>query len=226
MDDFSTPGIPNGFGLRPSPCPHFSIYLLPCLPTHPFPPVDNYPEPGKRPLSSIIPTIIEHANGSFYLSVGGSGGSGIFPAVYQVILNLDWGSDVSQAVEYGRLHDQLYPLVVQADDSYPADLLNGLVSRGHNVTSASLPCEDTVLFRIPFDAGVSLGRQSRRCYCSGHRSAERQDIRSVGSPCRLGRDADNRTRHISRIRLSKEWYRSGLLVAGCCGCACSRRNVE
>ncbi|KAH9485370.1 Glutathione hydrolase proenzyme 1 [Psilocybe cubensis] len=114
MDDFSTPGRPNGFGLWPSPF--------------------NYPEPGKRPLSSTVPTIIEHADGSFYLAIGGSGGSKIFPSVFQVILNLGWGLDISQAIEFGRLHDQLYPLFVEADDVYPTDILEDLVQRGHNVT--------------------------------------------------------------------------------------------
>jgi gamma-glutamyltranspeptidase/glutathione hydrolase/leukotriene-C4 hydrolase len=38
MDDTSTPGVPNAFGLRPSPF--------------------NYPAPGKRPLSSTSPTIV------------------------------------------------------------------------------------------------------------------------------------------------------------------------
>lgn len=114
MDDFSTPGTPNAFGLWPSPF--------------------NYPEPGKRPLSSTVPTIIEHTDGSFYLAIGGSGGSKIFPAVFQVILNLDWGYDASQAIEYGRLHDQLFPSHVEADDIYPGELLADLERRGHNIT--------------------------------------------------------------------------------------------
>ncbi|KAG9316332.1 gamma-glutamyltranspeptidase [Chiua virens] len=114
MDDFSTPGISNGFGLRPSPY--------------------NYPEPGKRPLSSVAPTILEYANGSFYLAFGGSGGSQIFPALFQTLLNLDWGMDVSQAVEYGRVHDQLYPELVAADNVLPTSVLDDLQERGHNVT--------------------------------------------------------------------------------------------
>ncbi|KAJ2931509.1 hypothetical protein H1R20_g5598, partial [Candolleomyces eurysporus] len=114
MDDFSTPGVPNGFGLYPSPY--------------------NYPQPGKRPLSSTVPTIIEHEDGSFYLAVGGSGGSRIFPAVFQTLLNLDWGLDASEAVEYGRLHDQLYPMVTDADNIYPTRILDELRERGHNVT--------------------------------------------------------------------------------------------
>ncbi|KAJ7096335.1 gamma-glutamyltranspeptidase [Mycena epipterygia] len=111
MDDFSTPGTPNGFGLWPSPY--------------------NYPEAGKRPLSSIVPTIVEHADGSFYAALGGSGGSRIFGAVFQVLLNLEWGLDASAAVEFGRVHNQLYPEIVDADPGYPADLLAGLRARGH-----------------------------------------------------------------------------------------------
>ncbi|KAF5348631.1 hypothetical protein D9758_006855 [Tetrapyrgos nigripes] len=106
MDDFSTPGTPNAFGLWPSPY--------------------NYPEPGKRPISSTVPTILEHADGSFYMAIGGSGGSLIFPAVFQVLLNLDWGMDLSEAIERGRLHNQLYPQVTIADSNYDEDLLDAL----------------------------------------------------------------------------------------------------
>ncbi|KAH8083772.1 gamma-glutamyltranspeptidase [Cristinia sonorae] len=114
MDDFSTPGIPNSFGLWPSPY--------------------NYPEPGKRPLSSTAPTIIEDADGHFEIAIGGSGGSRIFPSIFQVLTNLDWGLDASAAVEYGRMHDQLYPPYVDVDSVYPEKALEGLRSRGHNIT--------------------------------------------------------------------------------------------
>jgi gamma-glutamyltranspeptidase / glutathione hydrolase / leukotriene-C4 hydrolase len=98
--------------------------------------LDNYPEPGKRPLSSTVPTIIEHPDGSFFVAIGGSGGSRIFGAVFQTLLNLDLGLDISQAVEFGRLHDQLFPLILDTDSVYPPDLLDGLRDRGHNVTGA------------------------------------------------------------------------------------------
>jgi gamma-glutamyltranspeptidase / glutathione hydrolase / leukotriene-C4 hydrolase len=97
---------------------------------------DNYPEAHKRPLSSTAPTIIENPDGSFYLALGASGGSKIFPAVFQVILNLDWGLDISSAIEYPRLHHQLYPEFVKADDSYPHELLAELERRGHSIFSA------------------------------------------------------------------------------------------
>lgn len=95
---------------------------------------DNYPEPGKRPLSSTTPTIVEHEDGSFYAAIGGSGGSRIFPAVFQVLLNMDWGMDVSAAIEYGRLHDQLFPTMVDTDDTLPAELIDGLIEKGHNIS--------------------------------------------------------------------------------------------
>ena len=132
MDDFSIPGIPNAFGLYPSPCIDVSHYL------HSFGILilfrDNYPEPFKRPLSSTTPTIIEDESGEFLLAIGGSGGSRIFGAVFQVILNLDWGLDVSAAIEFGRLHDQLYPSVVDVDDVYPQWIVEDLRTRGHNMT--------------------------------------------------------------------------------------------
>ncbi|KAK7049422.1 hypothetical protein VNI00_006023 [Paramarasmius palmivorus] len=117
MDDFSIPqGASNGFGLRPSPF--------------------NYPEPEKRPLSSTVPTIVENiSDGSVYLAVGGSGGTNILSSVFQVIVNVhDWQMNIGDAIESGRVHDQLYPLETDVDNTYPEDLTQGLRERGHNVT--------------------------------------------------------------------------------------------
>ena len=75
MDDFATPGRPDAFGLRPSPY--------------------NYPEGphhsggmGKKPLSSTSASILEYEDGSFWMALGGSGGSRIFGAVAQVWIQL------------------------------------------------------------------------------------------------------------------------------------------
>lgn len=57
MNDFSIPGTRNAFGFVPSPI--------------------NYIRPFKRPLSSISPLIVEHANGTLFLSIGAAGGSRI-----------------------------------------------------------------------------------------------------------------------------------------------------
>lgn len=113
MDDTSTPGTPNAFGLYPSPY--------------------NYPQPGKRPLSSTAPTIIEHSDGSIYLSIGGSGGSRIFGSIIQVLLNLDWGMDISEAIERPRIHHQLLPTSVSAESTTNEHILNALRDRGHDI---------------------------------------------------------------------------------------------
>ncbi|KAG6810980.1 hypothetical protein H0H92_009563 [Tricholoma furcatifolium] len=94
----------------------------------------NYPAPGKRPLSSTTPTIMENEDGSFYVAIGGSGGSRIFGAVFQVLFNLELGLDMMEAVEFGRVHDQLYPLMLDVDNVYPQDIIEGLRNIGHNVT--------------------------------------------------------------------------------------------
>lgn len=113
MDDSSTPGVPNAFGLYPSPY--------------------NYPQPGKRPLSSTSPTIVEQANGDFYATLGGSGGSRIYGSVAQVLINLDWGLDVSAAIEHPRLHHQLLPTTVSAESTTDPSILDALRAKGHEV---------------------------------------------------------------------------------------------
>lgn len=113
MDDTSTPDTPNAFGLFPSPY--------------------NYPEPNKRPLSSTAPTIVEYADGSIYLAIGGSGGSRIFGSIAQVLLNLDWGMDVSEAIERPRIHHQLLPSAVSAETTTDEHILDALRDRGHEV---------------------------------------------------------------------------------------------
>ncbi|KAG6842084.1 hypothetical protein C0991_002738 [Blastosporella zonata] len=95
---------------------------------------DNYPAPGKRPLSSTTPSIMEDEDGSFFLALGGSGGSRILGGVFQVLFNLELGLDLSAAIEFGRVHDQLYPLVLDVDNVYPRQIVDGLRDIGHNVT--------------------------------------------------------------------------------------------
>ncbi|KAF9186920.1 hypothetical protein BGZ51_001231 [Haplosporangium sp. Z 767] len=118
MDDFSIPGVPNAFGLQPSPY--------------------NYPEPGKRPLSSCVPTIVER-DGKFELALGGSGGSRILTSVLQTMLNIyNHGYNVMEAVEAPRVHHQLMPNVVDIESGYSALNIKFLSTRGHNVTVSDI----------------------------------------------------------------------------------------
>ncbi|KAH7916515.1 gamma-glutamyltranspeptidase [Hygrophoropsis aurantiaca] len=115
MDDFSIPGVANGFGLQPSPY--------------------NYPAPHKRPASSTVPTILEHGDGSFYMCVGGVGGSYILGSVFQVIVNAhDWRMQVDKAIGAARTQDQLYPLETFIEDTLPFDMVFYLYQKGHNIS--------------------------------------------------------------------------------------------
>lgn len=67
MDDFSIPGRINEYGIPASPA--------------------NFIKPGKRPMSSICPSIVLDMNGDVRLVVGGAGGSKITTSVVQVLIS-------------------------------------------------------------------------------------------------------------------------------------------
>lgn len=77
---------------------------------------------------------MDSEDGDVLLALGGSGGSRIFGSVAQVLLNLDWGYDVANAVEQPRVHDQLSPAYVSVESGYRPDLVQALRDRGHNIT--------------------------------------------------------------------------------------------
>lgn len=115
MNDFSIPGSSNAFGFIPSPA--------------------NYIRPGKRPLSSIAPSIVEHADGTLYFVVASAGGSRIITAVIQNLWNvLDKNATAAEALAAPRLHDQLVPNQVSFEYSYDNSTVAFLKERGHNVT--------------------------------------------------------------------------------------------
>lgn len=96
MDDFtSKPGVPNSFGLVQGKA--------------------NQIEPGKRPLSSMAPTIVLRGKRLFMVT-GSPGGSTIISTTLESILNVvDFGMNVQQAVDAPRVHQQWYPDVVFAE---------------------------------------------------------------------------------------------------------------
>lgn len=89
MNDFSIPGQSNAFGYEPSPA--------------------NFIKPGKRPLSSISPTIVEYLNnGTLYFVIGSAGGSRIITATVQNLWHvLDQNETVKESLAEPRLHDQV-----------------------------------------------------------------------------------------------------------------------
>jgi gamma-glutamyltranspeptidase/glutathione hydrolase len=114
LDDFTAaPGAANAFGLV-----GFEA---------------NLPGPGKRPLSSMSPTIVLK-DGKPVLVTGTPGGSRIISAVLQVVVNvLDYRMDIMEAVAAPRLHHQWLPDEVRVERGFAEDTLAALRAKGHRV---------------------------------------------------------------------------------------------
>jgi len=117
LDDFTaTPGASNAFGLVGYEA--------------------NLPGPGKRPLSSMSPTIVLKDNKPV-LVTGSPGGSRIISTVLQVVVNvLDYHMDVAAAVAAPRLHHQWMPDDVKVEPGFPEEVLTVLRAKGHSVTDS------------------------------------------------------------------------------------------
>ena len=93
----------------------------------------NLPGPGKRPLSSMSPTIVLK-DGKPVLVTGSPGGSRIISTVLQVIVNvLDYHMDVAAAVASPRLHHQWLPDEVRIEHGFPEATLEQLKAKGHHI---------------------------------------------------------------------------------------------
>lgn len=93
----------------------------------------NLPGPGKRPLSSMSPTIVLKA-GKPVLVTGSPGGSRIISAVLQVIVNtIDFDMNIAAAVAAPRLHHQWLPDEVRVEHGFPETVLAALRAKGHRV---------------------------------------------------------------------------------------------
>jgi gamma-glutamyltranspeptidase/glutathione hydrolase len=119
MNDFSIPNTSNAFGFIPSPA--------------------NFIRPGKRPLSSIAPVIVEHLDSTlpnaFYAAIGAAGGSRIITATVQNLLHiLDGGLSTADALAQPRIHDQLVPSQVSLENGFDSGTAAFLEQLGANVT--------------------------------------------------------------------------------------------
>jgi gamma-glutamyltranspeptidase/glutathione hydrolase len=93
----------------------------------------NAPGPGKRPLSSMTPTIVLK-DGKPFLVTGSPGGSLIINVVLQVVTNvIDRGMDIASAVSAPRVHNQWMPDQVFAEPGFPDDVVKALAARGDAV---------------------------------------------------------------------------------------------
>ncbi|XP_059154500.1 glutathione hydrolase 1 proenzyme-like isoform X2 [Physella acuta] len=117
MDDFSTPNVTNYFGFEPSPA--------------------NFIAPGKRPVSSMCPTIFIGRDGRVSKVLGAAGGSRITSSTAWVAAHVLWlGDTLKEAVNRPRLHHQLVPHVLEHEANFNPVIVAGLRTFGHNTTEA------------------------------------------------------------------------------------------
>jgi gamma-glutamyltranspeptidase/glutathione hydrolase len=129
MDDFAAaPGIPNQFGLLGAEA--------------------NEIVPGKRPLSSMTPTIVMK-DGSFFFSTGSPGGSRIITAVLQSIINIvDYGMNLEEANVVKRIHHQWQPDILQIESSIDPVVKNQLLKLKYNIKIINpATCLQTIMYK-------------------------------------------------------------------------------
>ena len=109
----------------------------------------NAPGPGKRPLSSMTPTIVLK-NGRPFLVTGSPGGSRIITAVLGVILNvIDLDLPIAEAVAAPRIHHQWSPDEVAVERGFPAEVIRALEARGHKVRQDLAPTSANSILVTP-----------------------------------------------------------------------------
>ena len=113
MDDFSlAPGVRNAFGLVGSAA--------------------NAVAPGKRPLSSMSPTIVLDDQRNFRLTCGAAGGPKIITAVLQTLVRaIDLGQTIDAVLAAPRIHHQWSPDTLAYEEALASHIIEGLRGSGH-----------------------------------------------------------------------------------------------
>lgn len=114
MDDFAIqPGVPNAFGLLGTDA--------------------NKVEAGKRPLSSMSPTLVLR-DGEPILSVGAAGGPTIISQTLLAIIGIvDLGMTPGEALAQPRYHNQWYPNTLRIEKRMPEEVMKELEAKGHQL---------------------------------------------------------------------------------------------
>ncbi|MFD2740068.1 gamma-glutamyltransferase [Sulfitobacter aestuarii] len=142
MDDFAAkPGVMNAYGLIGGDA--------------------NAVEPGKRPLSSMSPTIVKK-DGEFFMVTGSPGGSRIITTVIQMIMNVvDHGMNIAEATVAPRIHHQWLPEVLRVEEGLSPDTIMALEAKGHVVeTMATMGSAQSIM--VDDENGLLLGGADTR----------------------------------------------------------------
>ena len=175
MDDFaSKPGVPNGFGLIQGPA--------------------NAIAPGKRPLSSMTPTIVSDppichtlrtppgvhigipapcTPGRLRLVLGTPGGSTITTTVANDLVSvIDNGLNIQQSADAPRFHHQYLPDTLQFEKAFPQDVVAAMSAAGYTTERAGAKDEHSpgtwgdseLIARDPRTGQLTAGQDSRHHY--------------------------------------------------------------
>jgi gamma-glutamyltranspeptidase/glutathione hydrolase len=142
MDDFSSkPGAPNGYGLIGGEA--------------------NAIEAGKRPLSSMTPTIVFNGDRPWF-ATGSPGGSRSITTVLQNIVNIiDHNMNIATASAAPRMHHQWLPDQLMLEPGFSPDTIRILKQRGHNIDPEryTMGSIQTVMFQDGVFRGSSDSRR-------------------------------------------------------------------
>jgi gamma-glutamyltranspeptidase / glutathione hydrolase len=149
MDDFSSkPGVPNSDGLIQGEA--------------------NAIGPGKRPLSSMTPTIVVH-DGKPFLVLGSPGSSKIITTVANVLIGVvDYGMNIQEAVNAPRFHNQWLPDILYVERWFSPDTVRVLEAMGYHVQYGLKPdgsegyWSDAECIEVDPNTGVRLGASDGR----------------------------------------------------------------
>ena len=156
MDDFASKmGVPNGFGLIQGPA--------------------NAIAPGKRPLSSMTPTMVSeparHGKpGKLRLVLGSPGGSTIITTVANDLISVvDNGLDIQAAADAPRFHHQYLPDVLQFEKAFPISVVDVMKADGYDTQREGEFDEksagvwgDSELIEVDPKTGELMGGQDKR----------------------------------------------------------------
>ncbi len=122
----------------------------------------NLIAPGKRPLSSMTPTIVAR-DGLPMALIGSPGGKTIINTVLRVVTNLiDFGLDLPDAVNSPRVHHQWMPDSLRLESSFPAATIDALKEMGHSIGPSRLQGDAHCIYIYPDGARLAVadGRRS------------------------------------------------------------------
>ncbi|XP_076023336.1 glutathione hydrolase 7 [Genypterus blacodes] len=96
----------------------------------------NRIQPGKRPMSFLMPTAVMPAVGQCgtFVALGSSNGDTALSGITQVLVNvLSSRTNLNDSIAFGRLHPQLQPNILLVDSDFPEEIVETLQAKGHKV---------------------------------------------------------------------------------------------